>query len=204
MTMDIVVTARLVTVLGSLEEVRILPELIIVGMGGHSKVVTDIAILNGYKILGYLDDNEPVGTNGELYLGRVETLQRWVRDDITFIIAIGNNLIRKSIVEKYKGLKIDYAKLVHPSAIIGSKVEVLRGTVVMPGAIINADTKIGEHVIVNTAAVIDHDCNVGDFVHIAQGAVLAGGVLVESCGHVEVGVRVVGWSVVREKGVACG
>lgn len=171
-------------------------ELIIIGMGGHSKVVTDIARLNGYEILGYLDDNESAGEGRALYLGRIETLPRWVRDGVGFVIAIGNNLVRKAIVEKYEGLNLDYVKLVHPAALIGSKVEILRGTVVMPGAIINADTRIGQHVIVNTAAVVDHDCKIGDFAHISQGAVLAGGVVVERGGHVEVGVRVRGWSVV--------
>jgi len=174
-----------------------LAELIIIGMGGHSKVVSDIARINGYKILGYLDDNEPVGVNRELYLGRVETLPTWVRNSVSFIIAIGNNLVRKAIAEKYEGLNIDYVKLIHPAAIIGSKVEILSGTVVMPGAIINAHTKIGEHVIINTSAVVDHDCKIGDFAHIAQGAVLAGGVAVESCGHVEVGEKVRGWSVIN-------
>ncbi len=173
-------------------------ELIIIGMGGHSKVVTDMAIINGYKVLGYLDDNEPNDVDHEMYLGKVESLPRWAKGNMSFIIAIGNNLVRKTIAEKYKDLKIDYANLIHPAAIIGSKVEILRGTVVMPGAIINAGCKIGQHVIVNTASVIDHDCNVGDFAHIAQGAVLAGGVTVGSCGHVEVGERVRGWSVVRE------
>jgi len=167
-----------------------LSELIIIGIGGHSKVVTDIAMLNGYKILGYLDDKEPVGEGKDLYLGRINTLPRWIRDGISFVIAIGDNLVRKAIVERYEGLNLDYVKLVHPAAIIGSKVEILRGTVVMPGAIINADARIGRHVIINTAAVVDHDCRVGDFVHIAQGAVLAGGVVVESCAVVEVGVRV--------------
>ncbi|HBW35493.1 acetyltransferase [Desulfosporosinus sp. BICA1-9] len=165
-------------------------ELIIIGMGGHSKVVTDIARLNGYRILGYLDDKEPVGEERGLYLGRIETLPTWVRDGVGFVIAIGNNLVRKAIVEKYEGLELDYVRLVHPAAIIGSKVEILRGSVVMPGVIINADARIGRHVIVNTAAVIDHDCKVGDFAHIAQGAVLAGGVVVESYAVVEVGVRV--------------
>jgi len=174
-----------------------LVELIIIGMGGHGKVVADIARLNGYKILGYLGDNEPVGVNRELYLGRIETLPTWVKDGISFVIAVGNNLVRKSIAEKYEGLNLDYVKLIHPASIIGSKVEILSGTVVMPGAIINADTKIGRHVIINTSAVVDHDCVVGNFAHIAQGAVLAGGVVVESCGHVEVGVKVRGWSVVE-------
>lgn len=165
-------------------------------MGGHSKVVTDIARLNGYQILGYLDDNEPVDRG--LYLGKIETLPTLVKDGVGFVIAIGNNLVRKAIVDRYEGLKLDYVKLVHPDAILGSKVEILSGTVVMPGVIINADTRIGRHVIVNTAAVVDHDCRVGDFAHIAQGAVLAGGVTVESCGVVEVGVRVKGWSVACE------
>lgn len=177
-------------------------ELIIIGMGGHSKVVTDIARLNGYKILGYLDDKEPVDRG--LYLGRIETLPRWVRDGVGFVIAIGNNLVRKAIVERYEGLNLDYVKLVHPAAIIGSGVEILSGSVVMPGAIINAEARIGRHVIVNTAAVVDHDCVVGDFVHVAQGAVLAGGVKVEGCAVVGVGVRVRGWSVVGGKGIACG
>lgn len=109
-----------------------------------------------------------------MYLGRIDTLPRWVRDSISFVIDIGNNLVRKSIAEKYGGLNLDYVKLIHLAAIIGSKVEILCGTVVMPGAIINADAKIGMHVIINTSAVVDHDCKVGDFVHIAQGAVLAG------------------------------
>jgi len=174
-----------------------LAELIIIGMGGHSKVVTDIAILNGYKILGYLDDNEQIDPG--LYLGRIETLPRWSRDGISFVVAIGNNLLRKAIVEKYEGLNLDYAKLIHPAAIIGSKVEISRGTVVMPGAIINAGSKIGGHVIVNTSAVIDHDCVVMDFALIAQGVVLAGGVVVESCGHVEVGARVRRGTVVGQK-----
>lgn len=190
--------------MGSLEEMGTLAELIIIGMGGHSKVVSDIAILNGYKILGYLDDTEPVELDRKLHLGKINTLPRWVRNSISFVIAIGNNQVRKSIAEKYKDLNLDYVKLVHPAAIIGSRVEIHNGSVVMPGAIINADTKIGEHVIVNTAAVIDHDCKVGNFVHIAQGAVLAGGVVVENCGLVEVGVRVRGWSFVGEKGVASG
>ena len=107
-------------------------ELIIIGMGGHSKVVTDIARLNGYKILGYLDDNEPVGEGRDLYLGRVDTLPRWVRAGISFMIAIGNNLVRKAIVERYEGLNLNYVKLIHPAAIIGSKVEILSGSVVMP------------------------------------------------------------------------
>jgi len=167
-----------------------LAELIIIGMGGHSKVVTDIARLNGYKILGYLDDKEPVGEGRGLYLGRIETLPRWARDGVSFVIAIGNNLVRKAIVEKFEGLKLDYVKLVHPAAIIGSGVEMGCGTVVMPGAIINADARIGRHGIVNTVAVVDHDCRVGDFVHVAQGAVLAGGVMVGDCAVVEVGVRI--------------
>ncbi|TGE34857.1 acetyltransferase [Desulfosporosinus fructosivorans] len=174
-------------------------DLIIIGMGGHSKVVTDIARLNGHKILGYLDDVELVGTQRELYLGRIDTLPRWVKDRHSFVVAIGNNLVRKAIVENYKDLNLDYVKLIHPAAIIGSKVEILSGTVVMPGAILNAGSKIGEHVILNTSAVVDHDCVLGDFVHIAQGAILAGGVTVESCGHVEVGERVRGWSVVGGK-----
>ena len=35
-------------------------DLIIIGGGGHAKSVADIAIKNGYNVIGFLDDNEEV------------------------------------------------------------------------------------------------------------------------------------------------
>ena len=152
-------------------------DLIIIGGSGHAKVIADIAILNGYNIRGFLDDNE----NIECFFGckRLGSICDCVKyEDCCFIVAIGNNKIRRSISEKYNTL--NYITLVHPSACIGSDVEIGVGTVVMPSVVINASTKIGDFCIVNSGAIVEHDCCIGDFTHISPKCTVCGVTIIGS------------------------
>lgn len=162
-------------------------EVIIIGAGGHSKVVADIIEKNGDKICGFLDDNTD---NKEVFgypvLGKVEDCDKFL--DKEFFIAIGNNTVRKKIATENAELKFYTA--IHPSAIISKGVEIGIGTCVMAGAIINADAKIGKHAIINSGATIEHDNTLADFVHVSPGAVLCGTVKVGESTHVGAGVAV--------------
>lgn len=146
----------------------------ILGVGGHSKVVIDIAVNSGVNISGLYDDNQNLygmeynGINLSGPIGSIESGNA--------IIAIGSNKVRKNIDDYHKKLK--WKTLIHPSAVIADKVEIAEGTVVMAGAIIQPGAKIGRHCIINTGACIDHDCVIDDYVHIAPGVTLAGGVKV--------------------------
>lgn len=163
-------------------------DLIIVGAGGHSAVILDIVnSINKHKktinILGFLDDNVKLESfQGYPILGKVENILDYTNDNMYFIVGIGDNYIRKSIVEKH--LNIKYITLIHETVVIGSDVNIGNGTVIMPNVIINARTNIGEHSILNTGSIIEHDNNIGAFSHISPGVVLCGGVNIGRNTHI--------------------
>lgn len=153
-------------------------KLVIFGGGGHAKVVADIAMKNGFKIEGFLDDNSSVSSvMGYPVLGKIDDCVRF-KDTCAFAIGIGNNAVRKKIFEKYADF--DYPVLIHPTANIGIETKIGKGTVVMPMAVINACTEIGEFSVINSCAVVEHDCKIGDFTLIAPNATICGTVTVGS------------------------
>ncbi len=146
----------------------------IIGASGHGKVVADIASLNGYDEIEFLDDNDTVKHCGKYSVVGKSKLAYSITNDL--FVAVGNANIRKKLMEQFENKNIPI--LVHPNALIAKDVEVDKGTVIMPGAVINPGTKIGKGVIVNTCSSVDHDCIIGDYVHVAVGAHLCGTVTI--------------------------
>ncbi|MBO5339813.1 MAG: acetyltransferase [Oscillospiraceae bacterium] len=162
--------------------------LVIIGAGGHGKVIADIALKRGYTDIVFADDNA-VGFCMEFPIICKSTDVEKLNDGQTdFVIGIGNNEIRKRIAEQHK---INWCTLVHPSAQIGMNVKIGSGTVVMAGAVINSCATVGEHCVINTSAVVEHDSIVGDFVHISPRATLCGVVTVGENTHIGAGATVV-------------
>ena len=146
----------------------------IIGASGHGKVVADIAKLNGYDEIVFLDDNEAVTFCGRYQV--VGTCSKLAYVDHDVFVAIGNAGIRKRIMEQYPDKS--FPVLIHPHAVISDSVKIGKGTVIMAGAVVNSDSVIGEGYIINTTCSVDHDCIVGDYVHVAVGAHLCGTVSV--------------------------
>ena len=149
-------------------------KLTIIGASGHGKVVADIAKLNGYSEIVFLDDNEKLKACGKYPV--VGNCHEAIFHDNDCFVAIGNANIRKRIMNQYHDKT--FPVLIHPDAVIAEGVSIGKGTVIMAGAVINTDVKIGEGCIINTLSSVDHDCSVGDYVHIAVGAHLCGTVSV--------------------------
>lgn len=145
--------------------------LVIIGAGGHGRVVADIARLNGYEDIIFLDDADV-----PLASGRVSEYVKYA--DADFIVAIGNNHIREKIQTMLCEHGCHIVTLIHPNAVISSDVKIGTGTVVMAGAVINTGARIGNGVILNTCCSVDHDCVIADYCHISIGAHLAGSVTV--------------------------
>ncbi len=146
--------------------------MVIVGAGGHGRVIADIAKHNGYNSIMFLDDNkagQKVGTY--TVVGDCDSMLNYNCD---IIVAIGNGNIRRILQEKLLSNNKSVPTLIHPSAIIAEDCTIGCGTVVMAGAVINTGSCVGRGCIVNTCAAIDHDCNVGDYSHISVGSNLAG------------------------------
>jgi sugar O-acyltransferase (sialic acid O-acetyltransferase NeuD family) len=100
-------------------------------------------------------------------------------DEADFFVAIGNNATREKIQLKLVNEGLNLVSLVHPSAVIGTDVEIGIGTAVMAGVVINSSSRVGKGCIINTSSSLDHDNIIGDYVHISPGASLAGTVRVE-------------------------
>lgn len=162
--------------------------LVIVGAGGHGKVVADIAIKSGYKDICFLDDNIKGSCMDFPIIGECSILENLNNGNTDFVLAIGNNKVRKAIAEKYN---INWIKLIHPSTQIAVNVKIGKGTVVMANAVINACTTIGEHCIINTGAIVEHDNKIGDFVHISPKAALGGTVCIGAKTHIGIGATVI-------------
>ena len=158
--------------------------LIIIGAGGHGKVIADNALKNGYTDISFVDDCATGDCMGFPIIGTSAEIESLNDGKTDFIIGIGNNSIRKMIAEKYD---VNWVTLIHPSAQISVNVSFEKGTVVMAGAVVNVCTKIGKHCIVNTGAVIEHDNVIEDYAHISPRAALGGTVCIGECTHIGIG-----------------
>lgn len=145
---------------------------IIIGAGGHSKVVADIVRASKDIVVGFLDDSYDGEKEfyGSKIIGRVDSYSVY-KNDCVFVIAIGNNSVRDKISSM---LDCKWYTGIHPSAVISNSARIGEGTVIMPNAVVNADAKVGKHVIVNTGSIVEHDCTIGDFSHIAPKSVVCG------------------------------
>ena len=162
--------------------------LVIVGAGGHGKVIVDNALRNGYSDVCFVDDHAVGDCMGFPIVGVCEDLASMDDGRTDFVIGIGNNAIRKMIAHRYK---VNWVSLIHPAAQIALNVSIGKGTVVMAGAVVNACAAIGAHCIINTSAVIEHDNVVEDYVHISPKAALGGTVRVGAGTHVGIGATVI-------------
>ena len=149
-------------------------KLTIIGASGHGKVVADIAGLNGYDEIEFLDDNTELHSCGKWTV--IGTSELAAETDHDLFIAIGSAAVRERLMERFQDKHI--VTLIHPSAVIAEDVEIDVGSVVMAGAIINPGTRIGKGCIINTSCSVDHDCTLEDYVHVAVGSHLAGTVSV--------------------------
>lgn len=161
---------------------------VIIGASGHAKVIADIIIKNGDRVVGFLDDNTalPETIIGYSYLDVISGWQKYM-SDCCFVMGIGNNRIRRKIA---KSLDVEWYTAIHPSAQIAVDTHIGEGTVVMANAVINTSARIGRHCIINTGAVIEHDNRIADYVHVSPNAALCGTVSVGEMTHIGAGATV--------------
>lgn len=161
-------------------------KVVIIGAGGHGKIVADIVLASGDSVLGFLDDKASGKIMGFDVLGKTDTFKNY--PDAYFIIAVGNNKARKNISETIKGAKIYTA--VHPSASISRFAEVGEGSVICAGSVIAPEAKIGVHCIINHGVDVDHECIIGSFTHVSPNACICGQCKVGEFSHIGAGVSV--------------
>ncbi len=164
--------------------------IIIIGAGGHAKVLISSLIALQREIIGILHpDKSFIGQSvaGIYILGNDDKVKEYAPDMIELVNGIGSVKLpekRKEIFLNFKNNGYSFASLIHPSAIVMNDVKIGEGVQIMAGAIVQTGCEIDDNVIINTGAVLDHDCRIGSHSHIAPGSVLSGGVEIGTMTHI--------------------
>ena len=167
--------------------------LLVIGAGGHGRVVADAAEESAaWNRIAFLDDRFPEveDSGGWPVVGVATPSERWLSEFPAVIVAVGDNRIRLQLARRFAKLGYKVPNVVHPTAYVGRRVEIGAGSVLLAQSAINVGARVGEACIVNTAAVIEHDCVLGDGVHVSPGAALAGAVDIGDCAWVGIGASV--------------
>lgn len=146
--------------------------LLVVGAGGHAKVVIDAAEEAGFEIAGVIG----TATDAPEILGHPVSQNREGVLADGFIVAIGDNALRCRYFAEYQAAGLAPASVAHPSSIAGKDVVIGDGTFIAAGVIINAGAQIGADTILNTGCTVDHDCIIGEHSHIGPQVALCGAV----------------------------
>lgn len=164
--------------------------LLIVGAGGHGKVVADAALKQGnWEHVAFLDDAYPATGQaiGLDVLGKTDRAERLLADYPDAAVAIGNADIRLNLLERLERLGFGLPVIQHPGATISPHARIQAGSVIFAQGVVNPDAELGRGCIVNTGATVDHDCRLDAGVHIAPGAHVGGGVQIGARSWIGIG-----------------
>lgn len=141
-------------------------EVILIGAGGHGKVVLDAILSNPerkIKVIGFLDDGNIEEIAGLKKIGNISEWKKY--KDKKFHIAIGNNSFREGLAKEIGEERL--ITVVHKSAYISSMSKVGKGSYIGAMVVINPGSKIGKCSIINTGSIVEHDCEIGDYTHLS-------------------------------------
>ncbi|MFM2056567.1 MAG: hypothetical protein RLY71_952 [Pseudomonadota bacterium] len=173
-----------------------LPDLLLIGTGGHSHACIDAIEQQGrYRLIGLVGaDGEAGGTHlGYPVIGTDKDLPSLVHQCSLALIGIGHiqsAAPRQRLYGELLALGFTLPVVVAASAYVSRHAQLGAGTLVQHGAIINAGARVGVNCIINSRALVEHDTQVGDHCHIATGAILNGGVSVGAASFVGSGSAV--------------
>ena len=169
--------------------------LILVGAGGHARVLLSTLLLQGRRVLGFVDLR---AVNPELMgvplLGGDDAVLTYDGAQVQLVNGVGSvdsiaNRLR--VYEFFRAKGYRFASVIHPAAVIAPETRLAGGVQIMAGAILQTGCTVEEDSIINTGARIDHDCLIGAHAHVAPGAVLSGNVHVGARAHIGAGATVI-------------
>lgn len=169
---------------------------IVLGGGGHARVLIDALIQMGVSVLGITEKSITPGVliAGVPVIGSDSEVLGYAADHIFLVNGIGSTGDVEKRINLFKTFKehgYTFYNVIHPLAVLASGVKLGEGVQVMAGAVIQTGSSIGCNSIINTRSSVDHDCVIGDHVHIAPGVTLSGGVKVGKMVHIGTGATVI-------------
>src|SRR4030066_1795075 len=169
-------------------------KVVIVGSGGHAKVIMDIlSSSKDYELVGCTSADLTLReVMGIPVLGDDSILPQLFAEGIKYaFVAIGDNRKREEFSNYVTRAGFELINAISLYSYISYTVKLGKGIAIMPGAVINACAVIQNNAIINTGATIDHDCLIGAGCHIAPGCHIAGNVRIGQGSFFGVGCKVI-------------
>jgi sugar O-acyltransferase (sialic acid O-acetyltransferase NeuD family) len=171
-------------------------DLILIGAGGHGKVVLDILQCEGkHRVVGFLDADASLHGStvaGVAVLGGINQLLKLRSQKVRgAIVSIGDNRIRQQYAKEAADAGLELVQAIHPRAIVARSAKIGKNVVIAAGAVVCPDVVIGDSSIINTGAIVDHESVIGEAVHVCPAATLAGRVRVEDLAFVGMGAKII-------------
>lgn len=170
---------------------------ILVGSGGHAKVVIDILhSLKDYMIIGITSNSLRKGDTfaGYKVLGEDSVIADY--DPQNNLIAMGlggyrNNILRERVFSYIKTLGFTFVNAIHPKAILSETIILGEAVVIFPGVIINTEVRIGSNTIIATGSTIDHETVIGNNVLVSAGVTIGANVNIQDNSLIALGAKVI-------------
>lgn len=157
--------------------------LLIIGAGGHGRVVKETAESMGiFGEIDFLDDNS------KLAVGKIDEYRKFSKKYKYAFVALGNPELRRDTIKKLKELEYEIPVIIHPTAYVSQSVVVGEGGFIGVNATINTNVVIEEGCIVGIGALIDHDSSMGAFSYVNAGGIVKAGTRVEEGIKIESGM----------------
>ena len=132
-------------------------KVVLIGAGGHAAELMDyIDYINKsnkqmkFNIVGLIDDDKDNYGHykfSSVYLGTID--DHVVDKNIGYLLAIGDIIIRKTIIKKFKSRGANFVGLTHPTALISSS------AIIGEGVVISHNVSIGPNVVVGDFNVLN-------------------------------------------------
>lgn len=155
---------------------------IIIGAGGHGKVIADtLSELSEFQLVGFVDDQVAIGSEvhlGVTCLGNVENILSGEVKADAYVVGIGNNTIRKNIHLQLEQSNLRCITLIHPRATVAPSVKLEDGAVVLQGAVVSTLSVLEKGCIIDAGSIVNHEAKIGAFSHLSVGTVICNNVTV--------------------------
>ena len=168
---------------------------IVIGGGGHAKVLVSTLLLLHRRVLGFVDRRPSMPPLlGIAQLGDDSAVFLESPNQVRLVNGVGSidsTVSRRTVYEKFRERQYVFDTVIHPSAVIAPEVQIEDGVQVMAGAVVQPGSRVGANAIINTGARVDHDCSIDAHAHVAPGATLSGHVHIGEGAHVGTGASII-------------
>lgn len=157
-------------------------KVLILGAGGHAKVVIDTIEQDKFEIIGLIDSNEKhlhENVHGIEIIGCDKNLNHFYpqKAGCAFVAIghMGQYQVRNKIFTILENIGYKLINVIHFSSIIAPSVQLGKGNLILPQTVLNAEVIVGNNNIINTGTIVEHEVSIGNGVHLAPGSTICGG-----------------------------